>query len=185
MIRRAAIIACLLAAPLRAEEMACPESPGVPYGMGFLDADIQARFGSPTPAPSFPAEATDWPGSWRISPPDDAAPASLGVMEIEEDFGALWLRWDADLADPCSPTILVPMRPNRTGLVADPDALIRAQQLGLYPAPLTNRESIPAAALTALRGLTLSRHGEVCQIAWPAPEGTRALIFQCNPFPGD
>lgn len=179
-----ALISCLLAGPLQAGELECRRSPDVPYGMGFLDPEIQARFGIAGTIDPFPDETTDWHGSWRISP-SDAAAAALGVMEFEEEFGALWLRWDADLADPCSPIILVPVRLHGARLVADPDTLVRAKELGLYPAPSAPRESLPSAALNALRGLTLSRAGEDCQFTWPASAGAQALLFRCTPIPGD
>ncbi|MDE4100073.1 hypothetical protein [Phaeobacter gallaeciensis] len=180
------IIATLIAAPLWAGDLICPEISGVPPGFGFLAPEIAVRFGAP-PSPETPGTETptDWLGSWRIIPGGDG-PAPLSSLEIQLEFGALWLRWDPDLADPCSTDTRITVTASSTRLYGDPEALAEARALGLIP-PQEEAPDLmsPEARAELLRSLSLSRSGTLCHLRWTGPDGPAALQFHCIPETGE
>ncbi|SFJ95903.1 hypothetical protein [Celeribacter neptunius] len=174
------IIASLIAAPLWAGDLICPAISGVPPGFGFLAPELAVRFAAPvSPERPVTETPTDWIGSWRITPPG-GGPAPLSSLEIQSEFGALWLRWDPDLSDPCSADTRITVTATALRLSGDPEALTEARALGLIP-PQEEAPDLmsPEARAALLRSLTLSRSGKLCYLRWTGPDGPAALQFLC------
>ncbi|MRU16543.1 hypothetical protein FDP25_13960 [Roseovarius sp. A21] len=176
----------MIAAPLSAGELVCPPISGTPQGFGFLAPDLEARFAASSSSEEPAAETpTDWMGAWRITPPE-GGPAPLSSLEVQSEFGTLWLRWDPDLSDPCSADTQIPVTATSTRLKGDPQALTEARVLGFVPPPDDAPGLMsPEARAVLLGSLTLKRSGAMCYLRWTGPDGPRALQFHCIPEAGE